>query len=114
MMLGARPEAPRIGLERVPYPVPDAPVTLFVDEALLDCSCPLCSVAVGAGVAVGTAVAVGCVVALAAGDFTVADGVPVEVCEALYCVERDDAVADGAGVAVAVEAMLATVRTVFA
>jgi hypothetical protein len=65
------------------YPVPDAPETLFVDEALLDCSCPLCSVAVGAGVAVGTGVAATTAAAFLVGDLTVAEELPVALCEAV-------------------------------
>jgi hypothetical protein len=65
------------------YPVPDAPETLFVDEALLDCSCPLCSVAVGAGVAVGTAVAATNAAAFLVGDLTAAEELPVALCEAV-------------------------------
>jgi hypothetical protein len=65
------------------YPVPDAPETLFVDEALLDCSRPLCSVAVGAGVAVGTGVTATTAVAFLVGAFTVDEELPVALWEAV-------------------------------
>jgi hypothetical protein len=65
------------------YPVPDAPETLFVDEALLDCSCSLCSVAVGAGVAVETGVAATTTVASLVGAFTVDEELPVALREAV-------------------------------
>jgi signal transduction histidine kinase len=97
---GATPEAPRIGLEHVLYPVPDAPETLFVDAALLDCSCPVCSVAIGAGVAVGAGAAVGTVVGSFAGDLTVADALLAALCVVFWSVESDDAVGVGVGPAV--------------
>jgi hypothetical protein len=96
------------------YPVPEAPETLFVDEALLDCNCSLCSVAVGAGVAVGAAVAVATAVAFFTGDFTVAEAPPVALCVLLWSVECVDVVAEGAGVAVAAPGVLTDLRTVLA